>query len=89
MAFEQWVHTREGGDAMNRFIRLAIAASRSGVKVGAKEIWERLRWHYKARKAEGEEWRLNNNYTAYAARMAMERVPELRGFFSVRETKTD
>jgi len=82
--FDSWVHTTQGGHAMNRFIRLAIGVQSRGKKVGAKAIVERLRWSYEVSKAYGEEYAINNNYTAYMARFAMERSPGLRGFFNVR-----
>ena len=88
-AFDAWVQTPVGGAAANLFIRLAIACSRSGVKVGQREIWERMRWHYRlsARKraeAERTDCKLNDHYHAYMARFAMERVPALQGFFNLR-----
>ena len=83
-AFDEWVHTPEGGAAANRFIRMAIGLRRRSMKVGAKAIWERLRWNYMIRTNSGEDFALNNNYTAYMARFAMQRAPELRGYFNVR-----
>jgi len=84
-AFEAWVHTPEGGQVANRFIRIAIGFLRRGQKIGAKAIAERLRWNAFVRKAEGEAWLINNNYVSYLARFAMERAPELQDFFETRE----
>lgn len=81
--FEVWVHTPEGGQAANLFIRLAIGCKRRGKRIGAKAIWERIRWFYSVRKVGGD-YKLNNNYAAYMARFAMERVPELAEFFETR-----
>ena len=85
-AFDAWVHTPAGGAVANRFIRLAIGLRRSGrfKRFGAKAIAERLRWHYLVRGA-GDDYAVNNNHTAYLARFAMERAPELRGFFVLHE----
>ena len=83
--FEAFIHTPEGGQVMNLFIRLAIGAKARGVRTGAKAIWERLRWHFMLRRDPKERWKLNNNYTAYAARFAMDRAQTLRGYFELRE----
>lgn len=56
-------------------------------KAGMKAIFERLRWIYRLQ-TQGEEYRLNNNYTAFYARMLMDREPELDGFFEVRRLRT-
>lgn len=53
-------------------------------KGGMKMIFERLRWLYAIR-TQGEEFKLNNNYTAYYARLAMVTVPRLDGFFETRQ----
>ena len=82
--FDDWVHSPEGGAAANRFIRMAIGLKRRRMKVGAKAIWERLRWNYMIRNPKNEQYALNNNYTAYMARFAMQRAPELQGYFNVR-----
>jgi len=83
--FNEWVHTPEGGHVANLFIRMAIGLNRSGHKVGAKLIFERIRWHFEVRRAKSSQYKLNNNYHAYLSRLAMERVPELAGYFDTRE----
>jgi hypothetical protein len=84
--FNEWVHTPHGRMAANRFIRLAYRCHRRNVKMGAKAIWERMRWDFMLfQKASNEAYKLNNNYVAYMARFAMEREPSLRGFFELRE----
>jgi hypothetical protein len=83
--FDEWVHSPSGGLAMNRFIRIAIGCRRRGVKLGAKCIWERLRWNFFLRKPEDQQYKLNNNFTAYAARFAVDRAPELADYFEFRE----
>lgn len=68
---------------------LAFQALRAGRrKIGMKFLFERLRWEYaiKTRHEEGT-YRMNNNFTAYYARMLMEQEPELDGLFEVRELK--
>lgn len=83
--FNEWVHTEQGGQVANRFIRLAIGVKRRGKKVGARAIWERIRWNYHMKKAEGETFRMNDHFHSYMARFAMERAPELKGFFELRQ----
>lgn len=65
-----------------KFALEAIARGRG--KFGAKAIFERLRW-YSIVETDGEPWRLNNNYTAYYARLFESRHPEHAGFFEMRE----
>lgn len=83
-SFEAWAHTPAGGHVVNRFIRIAIGFHRRGQKIGAKAIAERLRWNAFVRRAEGADWLINNNHVAPMARFAMERAPELAGFFETR-----
>jgi hypothetical protein len=84
-----WIHTPAGGQAMNLFIRIAIGCKRRGLRVGAKLIAERIRWHYEIARKRRAGFKLNNNYTATMARFAEERAPELRGYFSKRSVGTD
>ncbi len=83
--FDVWVHTPQGRAVADRFIRLAYGLHKRGLRMGAKAIWERLRWSYEVRRQPGECFALNNNYTAYMARFAMQREPSLAGFFDLRE----
>ncbi len=64
--------------------RRALRAKRRGYKPGIKCLFELLRWSH-GMSTQGDEFKLNNNYTAYYARLLMEREPELRGFFELRE----
>lgn len=69
---------------------LALDLRRRGrTRYGIKGLWEVMRWHrVQATSPDDEEpYRLNNNYTAYYARLLMEQEPELKGFFSIRERK--
>ena len=65
-------------------VAIALDLQKRGFrKGGMKMIFERLRWLY-AIQTVGEDYKLNNNYTAYYARLVMETVPDLVGFFEVR-----
>jgi hypothetical protein len=67
----------------------ALAAKRAGrQRLGINALHERVRW-YTAVEAQGDEWRLNNNYRPYYARLLMLQEPQLRGFFELRTAKAD
>lgn len=86
--FDAWVNSEVGFETANRFIRIATGFMQRGQKVGAKAIWERLRWNNEVRrnqKARDDEFKLNNNLCSYLARFAMERNPQLCGFFETRK----
>jgi len=89
--FAVWVHTPAGGEIANQFIRMSWGLWKRGIKrYGAKAIVERLRWHYTlmaAKRSGYDEYKINNNYVSRLARLAVERAPELKGFFEVRELK--
>lgn len=55
-------------------------------KVSAKALYERLRWESGIR-TQGDVWKLNNNFTAYYARLLVERRPEWADAFDLREQK--
>ena len=52
---------------------------------GAKAIFEIMR--YKSLVTTGEKYKLNNDYTAYYARMFEDRHPDYVGFFEMRTQK--
>ena len=66
---------------------IALRTKRAGAKRWS--IWSIanvLRWQY-AMENEGGDFKLNNNFLAYYARLLMETTPELRGFFETRGMK--
>ena len=65
----------------------ALHAVARGRKVGMKAIYERVRWEYAVETRE-EPYKLNNNYTAHYARLLMESVPELHGYFETRNLRS-
>ena len=67
-------------------MRLAVGLKRRGFRhFGAKAIVERLRFHYALTKGpDAGGYRINNSFTAYLARWAMRRNPELQEFFETR-----
>ncbi len=71
--------------------QLALQLRNSGIqRWGIKALWEVCRYELVLRtSASAREFKLNNNYTAYYARLLMERNPELSDFFETRERRGD
>jgi len=77
-----------------KLLEFALQMKRSGRRehYGVKALFERLRWHYdfEAQRTPGAgAFKINNDFTAYYARLLMENEPELRGFFQTRKAKGD
>lgn len=77
---------------INRHVYSAIVAEarkahENDYKVGMKAIFEHLRWQWREQ-TKGDEYKLNNTYTAYYARLVMMREPDLEGFFETREANS-
>jgi len=86
--FLAWLDTPFGREVANRFIRIAWGVRVRGKRIGAKAIWERLRWHYIFRDDDGAgTYKLNNNYTAYMARLAVDKDPRLESVFHMRDLR--
>lgn len=65
--------------------QLALDMRNDGMQRGGiKAVFEILRWWY-ARKTNGEQYSVNNNYASRMARFLMETEPRLAGFFETRE----
>jgi hypothetical protein len=56
-------------------------------KCGMKLLYERVRWHFGIQTSGDSDFKLNNNYTAFYARMIWEDYPELRSIFRFRRQK--
>lgn len=67
------------------FERFTLAAIDAGKRLGAKCIMERVRWEVEVE--ESREFKVNNNYTAYYARVFAEKYPEHRDYFETREVR--
>ena len=87
--FDEWVHTPYGREVANKFIRLAWGIKKRGFEHYSHwAIAARLRFYYDMRnkKTDADDgFKINNNWLAYLARMAMDREPKLKGFFAIRE----
>ena len=67
----------------------ALLVKRAGRKIGMKALFERIRWDYMVQSRSQTEYKLNNNFTAYYARLLMDAEPELAGFFETRGRQHD
>lgn len=64
---------------------LALNARRKDITVGIAMLFEVLRWQYlMATSDASSEFKLNNNYRAFYARLLMELEPELANYFETR-----
>jgi hypothetical protein len=71
------------------FKRFSLAANASGRDhYSAKAVFERLRWHIEI-ETNGGDVKLNNNFTAYYARLFHLAHPNLDGFFRNRTLISD
>jgi len=75
-------------DVWREFREMALRLIKTGWKhYGAKSIIEAIRFHRDILKGEGEQWKINNNFTAYYARKFMDIYLEYEGFFETRGIK--
>lgn len=78
----------ENPQVYRELLRLARQAKTRGAKrVGLKMLWEVVRWNrelYLADTAARQGVAFNNDFTAYYARLLMDRHPELDGLFETR-----
>lgn len=83
-----WVYHEANPVLYDTLARLALTAVQQGKRhIGAKALWERMRWELWMA-ADGDEFALNNNFTSRYARLLMAREPELRGVFELRELRS-
>lgn len=69
----------------DELVKLARQARRRGVgRIGIGMLFEVLRWRVALRTG-GDEFKLNNNYRSYYARLMMLREPDLAGVFETRQ----
>lgn len=57
-------------------------------KLAIKTLYERARWEL-VMSTSDVDFKLNNSYTAYYARLIMGQEPDLRGIFSLRVSEAD
>lgn len=72
-------------EELTRLARLLKARGHN--RIGMKMLFEQLRWLHALKTTDLSGFKLNNNYTAYYARLIMDKNPDLQGFFETRGTK--
>ena len=82
---------RLNGHVISAFVMLAREyLKKTGSKhVGAKMLWEKMRFEFAIHtKDDGSGYRLNNNYTAYLARLVAETHDDLKDVFEFRRLRS-
>lgn len=70
----------------DRLVKLARDLHERGRdRIGAKMLFEVLRWHHMSTVGDADGFKLNNNYHALYARLIMHREPDLDGIFELRK----
>ncbi len=70
-------------------VKLARRAKRRGArKLGIKMLWEVTRWNVWIQ-TNTEDWKMNNTFTAYYARLIMKQELDLAGIFDLRKARAD
>lgn len=78
-------------DVYRLFKKFAVDARRMQrrKRYGARMIWERLRWHVQV-ETTGSDYKLNDHYPPYYARLLMlERPDDFGEFFELRDARFD
>jgi len=84
-----WLFHQDNPGVYRLLVRLAREWKQAtGRKIGMKAITERARWEY-AIQTTGGIYQLNNNHTAYYARLIMARERDLAGLFNLREQRCE
>jgi len=76
-------------DIYRYFVRFTFEVIKTGrTNYSVNAIFERIRWHTEI-ETRGSDFKLNNNYRAYYARMFMHEYPTFSGFFNTRTMKDE
>ena len=89
--FERWLEFHRANPSVYELFRsFAMQAVNAGMRrLGARVIWERIRWYVHIETNTADEFKLNDHYTPYYARLLMLREPQLAGVFSRRDARFD
>jgi hypothetical protein len=84
-----WVFHEENPRVYRLFVRLARQWRdvHGDGHLGIKMLFERARWEYLMETHDLLGFKLNNNYTAFYARIIMENEPDLAGVFHLRRQR--
>lgn len=84
-----WDFHDENPRVYELFDRFAMEAVRAGrTRIGAKMLIERMRWYTTVEAVDTDGWKLNNNYTAFYARLWVEDHPEHAELFELRKQRS-
>jgi hypothetical protein len=80
-----WSFHKKHPEIYQLFARYTFELIRAGRSHGAaKLVTERIRWESYVNQSHGNDFKINNNYTALYARLFMHHYPEYEGFFKTR-----
>lgn len=71
------------------FEKFTKEAASKGKKVGARAVWERMRWELYFETSRDGDYKLNDHFTPYYARLVMLRNEQLAGYFETRDKRFD
>lgn len=80
-AFLSW--HRNNPQVWTEFERFALEAANRGRRIGAKAVAERVRWESEI--VRNEEFKIDNSFVSYYARIFAAKYPQHAGFFEFRE----
>lgn len=91
LEFDEWLHTDSGGEIANRFLRLSVQMRRRGwTHYSAQGVLEKMRWEDHLRNGpDVGGFKISHNWRRRLSLWAMIRVPELDGFFMVKNHDGD
>ena len=75
-------HVQACPEVWKGFDKFALEAATKGRKIGAKAVIERLRWEAEIER--GDDFKVNNNWAPYYARVFEIKHPRFKGFFEMR-----
>lgn len=80
----------ENPNVYHVLVRLARkwVAARGRTRLGIRMIWEVARWELIMSTGTAD-YKLNDHYTGYYARLIMAENPDLRGIFDIRDSEAD
>lgn len=82
--FDTYIAQPENLKLLFKFIACAEIMKKTHTHYGSKAIFEDLRWHHAKAVDSSCEFKINNNYTADLARVAVRLFPEFEEFFKLR-----
>lgn len=79
----------ENPEVWKKLVRRSLQLRIRGVKrIGIATLFEAMRYDHILKTASDDDWKLNQNHRAYAARDLMFEIPGLEGLFEVRGVRS-